>query len=126
MLGDLFVSLKQKIARTPLVSDLIGTPQTRARILRNMSPDRNRYDAKDPSKNYSLTTFAERARQLRELKAKGIDRLLVFVSGWPHLGYDRQHPDSLPPPEQAGGWEGLKRLVDTCRQLGYAVIFHDQ
>ena len=122
----LFVSLTEKIARTPAVNDLIGTPQTRVSILRNLKPDSDRYDAKDPSKNYSLTTFDERARQLRDLKTKGVDRLLVFVSAWPHLGYDRQHPDSLPPPEQAGGWDGMKRLTDTCRALGYPVIFHDQ
>ena len=124
--SGLFVSLKEKIARTPAVNDLIGTPQTRVSILRNLKPDSDRYDTKDPSKNYSLTTFDERARQLRELKTKGVDRVLVFVSAWPHLGYDRQHPDSLPPPEQAGGWEGMKRLVDACRELGYPVIFHDQ
>ena len=122
----LFVSLKEKIARTPAVSDLLGTPQTRVSILRNLKPESDRYDAKDPSKNYSLATFDERARQLRDLKAKGLERALVFVSGWPHLGYDRQHPDSLPPPEQAGGWTGMKKLVDTCRELGYPVIFHDQ
>jgi hypothetical protein len=122
----LFVSLKEKVARTPAINDLIGTPHTRVSILRNLKPESDRYDAKDPAKNFSLTTFEERSRQLRELKAKGIERALVYVSGWPHLGYDRQHPDSLPPPEQAGGWEGMKRLVDTCRELGYPVIFHDQ
>jgi hypothetical protein len=122
----LFVSLKEKIARTPAVGNLIGVPQMRVSILRNLSPESDRYDTKDPAKNYSLTTFDERAQQLRELKAKGLERVLVFVSGWPHLGYDRQHPDSLPPPEQAGGWEGMKRLVDTCREIGYPVIFHDQ
>lgn len=122
----LFVSLKEKIARTPAVATLIGTPQTRASILRNMKPESDRYDTKEPTKNYSLTTFDERAHQLRELKAKGVDRVLVFVSGWPHLGYDRQHPDSLPPPERAGGWEGMKRLADTCRELGYPYILHDQ
>src|SRR5258705_4096665 len=122
----LFVSLKEKITRTPAINDLIGIPQTRVSILRNLKPESDRYDTKDQSKNYSLTTFDERARQLRDLKAKGLDRVLVYVSGWPHLGYDRQHPDSLPPPEQAGGWEGMKRLVDTCRELGYHVIFHDQ
>jgi hypothetical protein len=124
--GGLFVSLKEKIARTPILAELIGTPQTRVSILRNMSPDSDRYDSKDPSKNYSLTSFDERARQLRELKANGVDRVLVFVSGWPHLGYDRQHPDSLPPPERAGGWEGLKRLAETCGELGYPYILHDQ
>jgi hypothetical protein len=126
MESGLFVSLKEKIARTPAVNDLFGIPQTRVSILRNLTPESDRYDTKDPSKNYSLTTFAERAQQLRDLKAKGFDRLLVYVSGWPHLGYDRQHPDSLPPPEKAGGWEGMKRLIDTCRELGYQVIFHDQ
>jgi len=122
----LFVSLREKIARTPRVGELIGIPQTRVSILRDLKPESDRYDTKDPSKNYSLTTFDERARQLRELKARGVDRALIFVSGWPHLGYDRQHPDSLPPPEKAGGWDGVKRLVDTCRELGYLVIFHDQ
>lgn len=122
----LFVSLKEKIARTPGVSELIGTPQTRLSILRNMSPDSDRYDTKDPSKNYSLITFDERARQLRELKSRGFDHVLVFISGWPHLGYDRQHPDSLPPPEKAGGWGGFKRLVDTARELGYPYVLHDQ
>jgi hypothetical protein len=55
-----------------------------------------------------------------------VDRALVFISGWPHLGYDHQHPDPLPPPEAAGGWAGLKRLADTCRELGYPFLFHDQ
>lgn len=122
----LFVSLREKIARTRAVADLIGTPQTRVSILRNLSPESDRYDTKDASKNYSLTTFDERAKQLRELKARGFDRVLVFISGWPHLGYDRQHPDSLPPPDQAGGWEGFKRLTDTAQQLGYQYILHDQ
>ncbi|HSB28304.1 MAG TPA: DUF5696 domain-containing protein [Pyrinomonadaceae bacterium] len=122
----LFVSLKEKIARTPAVADLFGIPQTRVSILRNLVKTSDRYDTKDPSKNYSLTTFDERIRQLRDLKAKGVDHLLVYVSGWPHLGYDRQHPDPLPPPEAAGGWEGMERLTDACRELGYQVIFHDQ
>src|SRR5215813_7775077 len=99
----LFVSLKEKIARTPGLAKLIGTPLTRLSILRNLKPDSSRYDQKNPEKNYSLTTFEERARQLRELRAKGVERLHVVLTGWPHLGYDRQHPDELPPPPQAGG-----------------------
>lgn len=124
--SGLFVSLQVKIARTPSIKDLIGSLQTRVSILRNRSSASDRYDVKDPTQNYTLTTFGDRALQLRELKAKGIDRLLVFVSGWPQLGYDRQHPDPLPPPQKAGGWSGMKELVNTCRELGYPVIFHDQ
>jgi hypothetical protein len=122
----LFVSLKEKITRTPGLADVIGAPQTRVGILRNMSPDSDRYDKNNPTNNYSLTTFDERAKQLRELKASGVDRTLVIISAWPHLGYDRQHPDPLPPPEAAGGWVGMKRLADTCKELGYPFMFHDQ
>lgn len=122
----LFVSLKEKIARTPVLAEMIGVPQTRVSILRNLTPESDRYDKANPASNYALHTFDDRAKELRALKASGVDHLLVFISGWPHLGYDRQHPDSLPPPEAAGGWEGMKRLVDTCRELGYPYIFHDQ
>jgi hypothetical protein len=122
----LFVSLKEKIARTPLLSDLPGMPQTRVSILRNLKPESDRYDTKNSTNNYSLATFEQRTRQLREMKTRGIERALVFISGWPHLGYDRQHPDPLPPPEAAGGWDGMKGLADTCNELGFPFIFHDQ
>jgi hypothetical protein len=119
----LFVSLREKIARTPGVADMIGIPQTRVGILHNQSTNSDRYN---PSNHYELFTFDQRAQELRDLKAGGIDKTLVYVSGWAHLGYDRQHPDSLPPPEAADGWDGMKRLFDTCHELGYPVIFHDQ
>jgi hypothetical protein len=122
----LFVSLQEKIARNPIVKSLIGTPLTRMSILRNLAEDSQRFDKADPSKNYSLTTFDERARQLRELKGKGVDRLHVCLTGWPYLGYDRQHPDELPPAPAAGGAEGMKRLAQTARELGYLFTLHDQ
>ena len=126
MESGLFVSLREKIARNPRVQSLIGTPLTRLSVLRNRKPDSQRYDTKDPSKNYELVTFDERAAELHELRSKGLERLHVCLTGWPHLGYDRQHPDELPPAPAAGGWEGLKRLADTCRELGYLLTFHEQ
>ena len=119
----LFVSLKEKIARSPVVGQMIGLPQTRIGILHNQSPLSDRYN---PTNHYELFTFDQRAQQLRDLKAAGVARTLVVCSGWAHLGYDRQHPDPLPPPEAAGGWDGMKRLFDTAHSLGYPFIFHDQ
>jgi hypothetical protein len=122
----LFVSLAEKIARTPGLAEVVGTPQTRIGFLRDLSPDSDRYDKANPSNNYSLFTCDERIKQLQALKAGGVDKTLVFIGAWQHLGYDHQHPDPLPPPEKAGGWDGLKRLTDTCRELGYPFLFHDQ
>lgn len=52
----LFVSLKEKIARSPLLGDLIGVPHMRASILRNLKPESDRYDARDPwdSSSYKI------------------------------------------------------------------------
>ncbi len=125
--SGLFVSLGEKIARKPVVKELIGTPIIRSGILTNIKPDSYRYKrAKNPGDNYRLTTFDQRAKQFRQFKAEGLDRLCVVLTGWPRLGYDRQHPDELPPATEAGGWEGMKRLADACRELGYLFSLHDQ
>lgn len=119
----LFVSLKEKIAKKPVLGDIVGAPQTRVSILFNQTPASDRYTE---TNHYRLNTFDDQAARLRALKSNGVAKTLVYISGWAHLGYDRQHPDPLPPPEAAGGWDGMKRLADTCTELGYPYIFHDQ
>jgi hypothetical protein len=134
MAAGTWVPLKEKIAREPHVAELIGGIESRVGILRNIvpesrlfkkfQPDPTKPDLKDP--NHTLTTFAERAKQLRELKASGVEHFNLVLTGWPRLGYDRQHPDVLPPAPEAGGYEGLKLLADTCHELGYLFSLHDQ
>lgn len=122
----LWVPLTEKIARAPKVETLIGGVEARVGILRNIVPASRLYRPGAPAANHSVTPFAERARQLRELKAKGVARFHLVLTGWPRLGYDRQHPDVLPPAPEAGGYEGMKVLADTCRELGYLCSLHDQ
>src|SRR5262249_18888276 len=122
----LFVSLKHKAATSPAVARLIGTAQTRLGILKNLKPESDRYDTKDASKNYSLSTYDERITQLRALKASGVDRFHGGPAGGPALGYDRQHPDGWPPSPESGGWDGLKRFADALRGMGYLFSIHDQ
>lgn len=121
----LFVSLKDKIARNPIVQELIGTPIIRSSILTNYKSDGARW-TRDSTTRYKLVTFDQRATEFSRYKEKGLKKLCVVLTGWPNLGYDRQHPDAMPPAPSAGGWEGLKRLVDTCAKLGYLFSLHDQ
>ena len=95
--SGLFVSLNEKITRSPIVKQLIGTPITRMGILTNIKSDSLRYKKDDPSFNHHVTTFDQRADQLRKLKAAGLEHLMVVLTSWPKEGYDRQHPDVLPP-----------------------------
>ncbi len=121
-----FVSLREKIVAAPIVEALIGTPHIRLHVLKNYKVDAFRYDHQNPASNYGLTTFDQRAAELRRLKAKGIDRLYVCLAGWIYMGYDRQHPDVMPPAPQAGGWEGLQRFAATMKELNYLFVPHEQ
>jgi hypothetical protein len=122
----LWEPLTEKIARAPKIAQLVGGIEARVGILRTIVPESRLYKKDDPAANHTVTSFDERARQLRELKARGVDRFNLVLTGWPRLGYDRQHPDVLPPAPEAGGYEGMKRLADTCRELGYLFTLHDQ
>ena len=124
--SGLFVSLKDKIARRPVVANLIGTPFAGASVLRNKKPGSANYDTKNPESNRRLTTFAENVKRLEEFKSHGFEHLNVSVSGWLNQGYDRQTPDALPPPPEAGGWDGMRSLFDACKALGYTCWLHDQ
>ena len=121
----LFVSLQEKIAKKPAVKQLIGIPLIRSGILTNYKSDGARWK-RDTNSRYSLTTFDQRADQFKQWKEKGLNNLMVVLTGWPRLGYDRQHPDVLPPAPTAGGYEGMKRLQDKLKELGYLFVLHDQ
>ncbi|MFB0555556.1 MAG: DUF5696 domain-containing protein [Phycisphaerae bacterium] len=121
-----FVSLKEKIARNPLVKRLVGSPVVHTSILYHIQPESSYYHKDEPAKNHQMVSFDERAEQLQLLSEKGIKRAYVHLDGWGFRGYDNLHPDIIPPCPEAGGWEGMKRFAETCDQLGYVFAIHDQ
>ncbi|WP_018631047.1 DUF5696 domain-containing protein [Niabella aurantiaca] len=121
----LFVSLKDKVAAKPQVGSLIGTPIVRSGILTDYLPGSARWK-RDSATRHAMVTFDQRAEQFRLWKAKGLSSLMVVLTGWPKLGYDRQHPDVLPPAPAAGGWEGMRRLGRELKAMGYLFGLHDQ
>jgi hypothetical protein len=124
--SGLFVSLKSKIADRPVVAGLIGHPFIGTSVLRNKRVGAATYDTKNPESNRRLTTFQQNIDHLKELKAQGWEHLNVSLSGWLNQGYDRQTPDALPPPAEAGGWAGMQAFFEACKTLGYTCWLHDQ
>ena len=121
-----FVSLSEKIARTPNVAKLIGSPILHTSILSHVVEESSYFDKEHPEKNHRLRTFDQRLHDIQSLKKRGVDRLYVHVDGWGWRGYDNLHPEPLPPALEAGGWDGLRRLVDGCHDMGFLVALHDQ
>ncbi len=122
----MLVTLKEKIARNPGVASLIGTPIVHTGIATHISPKSHYYNKEDPAQNDYYTPFAQRAAELRQLKANGADRAYLHLDGWGAHGYDNLHPDPFPVNEISGGADGMRELQRTCTELGYLFGIHDQ
>jgi hypothetical protein len=122
------VTLKEKAVRCPNVGKLPGCAWVHESGYVNISPDSHYYNKEHPEENRKVyATFDQRAAQMRALKEKwGLSDLYFHLDGWGIDGYDSHHPDYLPPNEKLGGWEGMKRLSDTMKELGYLFATHDQ
>lgn len=119
-------TLREKAARVPLVDRLVGCSFIHTGIKTNVREDSDFYDKENPEKNNHLTTFEEREVQMRELHKAGVKKLYLHLDGWAQPGYDNQHPDYTPACEEAGGWKGMRSLVDAMHDLGYLFGIHDQ
>jgi len=119
-------TLAEKAARNPSVRDLLGRSWVHVGIKTKVQPDSSFYDPAQPGKNDSLVTFAQRERQMRTLHEMGAGRLYLHLDGWAQPGYDNGHPDYLPACREAGGWKGMKSLVDACHEQGDLFGTHDQ
>ena len=120
------VTLRAKIAQNPKAEYLIGCPIVTTAIAIHISPDSDYYSKDHPEQNDHHTSFAERAKQLRELKKRGVRYAYLHLDGWGRHGYDNLHPDPFPPHEESGGWAGMRLLQQTCTELEYMFGIHDQ
>ena len=119
-------TLEEKAVRTPSINNLIGCAFVHKGIKTCVQSDSDFFDATAPDKNNHLTSFKKRAEEMRELKSLGVDKLYLHLDGWAEPGYDNNHPDYLPACAEAGGWEGMKELSDTMKELGFMFGIHDQ
>lgn len=121
-----FVSLREKLLRTPALAEVIGKPVAHLGSLYHFVQEASLFNKERIENNHALQTFDQLAEQLRTLKSKGIENAYVHLDGWGFYGYDNGHPDVLPVGEEQGGWDGLRRFAETCKELGYLFAVHDQ
>lgn len=60
------------------------------------------------------------------LRKMGVKKLFLHLDGWADPGYDNKHPDYRNACKEAGGWEGMKDLVNTVHRCGFLFGIHDQ
>ncbi len=119
-------TLKQKQASGLQVDQLVGASFVHTTIKKKINKDSKFYDFETIQNNESITTFEEKVALLSSLKEKGAEKLYVHLDGWGQPGYDNQHPDYLPVCEEAGGYEGLRNLIDYVHKEKMSIGLHDQ
>ncbi len=120
-----FVSIDDKIKKNKNIEKLIGCAVLHHKIYSKINEKSQFYD-KNGTNEILYATFYERAEQLKKIKEAGLDRLYIHTDGWGKNGYDNDHPYILPPCSRAGGYDGMKKMSETCRELGYIFALHDQ
>lgn len=123
---DIFVSLREKIARNPNIAKLIGTPIIHTGIAIHICKQSVFYVEGDDRHNDNYTSFEQVGKYLTALHDNGLEKAYLHLDGWGNHGYDNLHPDIFPPHEAAGGAEGMKALSETTRKLGFLFGIHDQ
>ncbi len=119
-------TLEEKAVRNPSIDRLIGCAILHRGIKTFVHPDSDFFDKEKPEKNNNLTTFAQREKEIQVFHDMGVEKLYLHLDGWAEPGYDNCHPDYGPACEAAGGWEGMRSLVDTMHSYGYLFGIHDQ
>lgn len=119
-------TLKEKTVSNPNVEKLVGCCVMHVEGKTHVTEGSAYYNKEEPEKNDRLVPFSHWRERVKQLKTLGVDQLYLHLDGWGQPGYDNQHPDYLPPCQEAGGWEGMKELSDTMKDLGYMFGIHDQ
>ena len=72
-----------------------------------------------------VCSFDQTLENLRKLKALGVEDVAMCVAGWQTGGYDGRAPAVFPVAPEAGGEEGLRRLIAGAKALGYIIDAQD-
>lgn len=127
-----FVTLKEKISRSPEVENLIGTvvwkhdvflqkksPHSHAFSYFIMRPEEAVYEGR--AGNWSAYEIFDTA------KKNGFDRVCIYNMGWNHGGFDSKYPERFPPNPERGTEAEFHAAAEYGRSLspGYICSVHD-
>lgn len=69
-------------------------------------------------------SFDEVGETLRLMKEAGLEKVCVILVGANLGGHDWAHPTIFPFEPEYGGEEGVRRLIETCNELGFTIGLH--
>ena len=76
------------------------------------------------SRPLELTSFAETAELMKELKEAGMNELSIKLSGWANGGVQQQMLSKVKAVKELGGEKALKSMMNTANELGVPVYLN--
>ncbi len=70
-------------------------------------------------------TFENVSSVLKEFRRQNVGPVECCLVGWNHGGHDGAFPQLLPVEEHCGGEKELRKTLETARETGYPLSFHD-
>ena len=113
-------TLAEKCARSPEVAYSAS-----AMTMKTFHAQKDLQHEKGDGTYRVFQTFAETGRQLRKLKAAGLEKVAIQLVGWNLDGHDGRYPERFPVDPRLGGEKDFRELVRLGKQLGYQMQVHD-
>lgn len=118
-------SLEKKLREKPQLVHLLEGVNVKFPIYMSLEQRPNEQGVTPPPKILNYQTFEDVRDILKDMKSNGVDRLMAIWWGWGKEGYDRLHPDLLPPNPERGGAPVFTTMNREIAELGFAIGFHD-
>jgi hypothetical protein len=118
-------SLKKKLQQTPQLIHLLEGANAKFPIYMKHEQRPDEQGNVPPPRVYNYQTFEDVVEILQDMKEQGIERMMAVWWGWGKEGYDRLHPDFLPPNPELGGEKAFVEHTQQILDLGFAIGFHD-
>lgn len=123
--NDDLPSLKDKLQKKPQLIHLLEGANAKFPIYMSheQRPDEN--GVTPPPRVHHYQSFEDVVEIMSDMKSKGVDRLMAIWWGWGKEGYDRLHPDFLPPNPELGGEPAFVKATQAIQEMGFSIGFHD-
>ncbi len=119
------VPIKERAKLQPELSKNVDSVEIRVRLAWKPAPSPYATQTleNEPEMHVAIT-FDEVYELCKKLKASGVEKAEICLVGWNMKGHDGRWPQCFPVEKQLGGEDGLRRLIENVKALGYSIVGH--
>lgn len=117
--------LAERAEKQPALAYALKAPVIRVRCGWKPAPAEILHQTRENEPPMRVACTFERVGEfMDELKRQGVEEAEICLVGWNIRGHDGRWPEAFPVEPALGGEEGLRRLIEKAKKLGYRIACH--